>query len=142
MGDHRCVGHVGGLFLEVAGQDGGVPAVLVREQGDLVLRLDDPSVFARLRPAREVREASARMAERGVRVRVECRGRAVLTLGVERSPWWQRSISGAAHVRVDAWPGAVRRRAARDRRRDERAERVRGAEAGALDLLTPSPRTV
>lgn len=121
MSDHRCAGHVGGLFLELAGRDGAVPAVLVRDRDGLVLRVDEVAGFGRVRASREVRGAAARMAERGVVVRVECRGRALVTLGVATAPWWQRALAGAPHVRLHAWPGAVRRGAARDRRRQERS---------------------
>ncbi|WP_447644769.1 hypothetical protein [Nocardioides zeae] len=128
MSDHRCVGHVGGLFLEMAGRDGAVPAVLVRDRRGLVLRIDDAAAFARVRASREVRHAAARMAERGVVVRVECRGRALVTLGVADASWWQRVLTGTRHVRLHAWPGAVRRSAARDH------DRQQGAGPGVLDL--------
>ncbi|GAB3074816.1 hypothetical protein [Nocardioides zeae] len=134
MGDHRCVGHVGGLFLEMAGRDGAVPAVLVRDRDGLVLRIDDPAAFGRVRASREVREAATRMAERGVVVRVECRGRALVTLGVAAVPWWQRALTGATHLRLHAWPGAVRRGAARDRRRQERAT------PGAIEVPSVVPQ--
>ncbi|MDR6174930.1 hypothetical protein QE364_000952 [Nocardioides zeae] len=128
MNDHRCVGHVGGLFLEMAGRDGAVPAVLVRDRDGLVLRVDDTVAFGRVRAGREVRDAAALMAARGVVVRVECRGRALVTLGVPAAPWWQRALTGAAHVRLHAWPAVVRRGAARDRRRQERTT------SGAVDV--------
>lgn len=134
MSDHRCVGHVGGLFLEMAGRDGVVPAVLVRDRGGLVLRIDDAAAFARVRASRDVRDAAARMAQRGVVVRVECRGRALVTLGVAHVPWWQRALTGARHVRLHAWPGAVRRSATRDR------DRQQGTGSGVLDLPPPTPQ--
>ncbi len=134
MSDHRCVGHVGGLFLEMAGRDGAVPAVLVRDRAGLVLRIDDAAAFARVRASRDVRDAAARMARRGVVVRVECRGRPLVTLGVADVPWWQRALTGTRHVRLDGWPGAVRRSAARDH------DRQQGTGSGVLDLRPPAPQ--
>lgn len=104
MDEHRHVGHVGGLAVVVQGHAGPTPALLVRDEaGQLVLRTEDASGYARLRPSAEVRRASAAMAARGVTVRVDHDGRPVVTLGVARAPWWQRGLTGSRHLRVESW---------------------------------------
>lgn len=132
MDQHRHHGHVGGLALTVQGVTGPSAALLVRDpDGQLVLRTEDASAYTRLRPSREVRRATAAMAERGVTVRVEHDGRAVVTLGVARAPWWQSTLTGSRHVRVESW------RAARSARTAGSARPAGGARP-AVDGTTPA----
>ncbi|MFW6772800.1 hypothetical protein ACOACO_00820 [Nocardioides sp. CPCC 205120] len=112
MDERRRVGHVAGLALELDGNRGPVPALLLRDDdGGLVLRLEDPSAYRGLRIRPQVRRASALMAQRGVEVRVVAGEREVMVLGVASAPWWHRVVTGTAHVRLGARPR--RRRPAR-----------------------------
>lgn len=102
------------LPVELMGPTGPLQATLARDvDGVLSLHAPAPGPFAGWRPDGDLREASAQMAARGVEVRVRVGGRHVLTLGVERAPWWQRTITGARHVRYAAWPPRRRGRAPR-----------------------------
>lgn len=85
---------------------------------DLVVEVDDPTIFAGRSDAPAVRALAAGLARRGLRVRVVDREHHLITLGAVRTSWWQRRLTGSRHIRLGslrgAWTGA-RSRAGADR---------------------------
>lgn len=85
---------------------------------DLVVEVDDPSLFAGRSDAPAVRALAAGLARRGLRVKVVDREHHLITLGVVRTSWWQRRLTGSRNIRLGslrgAWTGA-RSRAGADR---------------------------
>ena len=85
---------------------------------DLVVEVDDPTIFAGRSDAPAVRALAAGLARRGLRVQVVDREHHLITLGAVRTSWWQRRLTGSRHIRLGslrgAWTGA-RSRAGADR---------------------------
>ena len=79
----------------------------------LRLAVDDPSAFAGRGDSAGVRAFADALARRDLTVTVTSGDAELLTLGVVRSSWWQRRITGSRHMRVGGGRGvwaAVRAR--------------------------------
>ncbi|MGA9748502.1 MAG: FHA domain-containing protein [Nocardioides sp.] len=86
-----------------------------------VLRLDvdDSAAFAGRGDAAGVRAVADALAARGLKVEVHSHDRRLLTLGAVRAPWWQRRVTGSAHLRVAGLRGAWTSLRARSRAQSE-----------------------
>jgi hypothetical protein len=79
------------------------PAVRGRLHGSgsaLELVLDDPRMFAGPAERRAVRWVAEELAGRGLTVTVTIDAGPLMVLGVPRASWFQRRLSGSAHIRV------------------------------------------
>jgi hypothetical protein len=66
----------------------------------LELRLTDPSLFAGRSDVSAVRGLADGLARQGFRLTVVAPAGPLVTLGVPRTSWWQRRLTGSRHVRV------------------------------------------
>src|SRR4051812_19683279 len=71
----------------------------------LELRVSDPVLFAGRSDAAAVRGLAAGLARHGVRVAVVAPAGPLVTLGVRRSSWLQRRLTGSRHMRVEGGAG-------------------------------------
>ena len=115
----RSVTIAADLDFTVAVPGGATVNGHVRGAGnDLVVEVDDPTIFAGRSDAPAVRALAAGLARRGLRVQVVDREHHLITLGAVRTSWWQRRLTGSRHIRLGslrgAWTGA-RSRAGADR---------------------------
>lgn len=72
----------------------------------LQLAVDDPGAFAGRGDAPALRSLADGLAARGLLVEVVSEGRTLLELGRTRTSWWQRRITGSAHLRASGVRGA------------------------------------
>ena len=73
---------------------------------ELVLQVDDAGAFAGRDDAPAINAVAAALAQRGISVRIEEKGRHLVSIGAVRAPWWQRRLTGSRHVRVSSLRGA------------------------------------
>jgi hypothetical protein len=71
----------------------------------LELHVDEPFVFAGRRDAASIRGIARGLALRGLSVTVVGPSGPLVTLGVRRSSWWQRRVTGSPHIRVERGAG-------------------------------------
>lgn len=93
------------VTLEVDGE----PPVRAHLHGSgrtLELTVDDPGAFAGRGDAAALRSVADGLAARGLVVRVVARERTLLELGATRTSWWQRRVTGSAHLRAASLRGA------------------------------------
>lgn len=79
---------------------------LAGADNNLVLQVDDAGVFAGRDDAPAINAVAAALAERGISVRIEEKGRHLVSIGAVRAPWWQRRFTGSRHIRVSSLRGA------------------------------------
>jgi hypothetical protein len=72
---------------------------------DLELRVSDPSLFAGRSDASAVRGFADGLARQGLRLTVVAPAGPLVTLGVPRTSWWQRRLTGSRHVRLSRGAG-------------------------------------
>lgn len=89
--------------------DGRVVQMSVTGEGrELVLSVDDPSIFAGRADATTVRRAARELASLGLMVRVrDDQGRSLIRMGRVRVPWWQRLATRSPHMRVTGGRGIL-----------------------------------
>ncbi|MGN6780582.1 MAG: hypothetical protein ACTHJH_03685 [Marmoricola sp.] len=93
------------VTLEVLGE----PPIRAHLRGSgrtLQLAVDDAGAFAGRGDARALRALADGLAARGLLVQVVSQGRTLLELGRTRTSWWQRRITGSAHLRAASLRGA------------------------------------
>ena len=73
---------------------------------ELLLSVDDPAAFAGRGDSATVRAAAAGLARRNLTVTVVSGDTTLLSLGVVRSSWWQRRVTGSRHMKVGGGRGA------------------------------------
>ena len=81
----------------------GEPAVEARLRGSgtrLELAVDNPQALADLRGRRMVAGIADQLAHDGLTVRVVADGAELMVLGVPRTSWLQRRVTGSRHVKV------------------------------------------
>ncbi|QNN51325.1 FHA domain-containing protein [Nocardioides mesophilus] len=94
------------LDLEVEVPGGGPVRATLRGSGRrLDLRVDSPAAFAGRGDAPTVRAIADGLARHGLTVRVSTGSTHLITLGVARSPWWHRRLTGSAHIRLGSARG-------------------------------------
>ncbi|MBA2465174.1 MAG: hypothetical protein H0V42_09405 [Nocardioidaceae bacterium] len=71
----------------------------------LELRVSDPFLFAGRSDSGAVRSLAEGLATRGLSVSVVTSSGPVVTLGVARTSWWQRRLTGSRHIRVERGVG-------------------------------------
>lgn len=86
---------------------GRVVTMRLTGQGrELVLAVDDPSVFAGRPDAEAMRNLAGELARRGLVVRVrDDEGRSLIRVGRVRVPWWQRLVTRSPHIRITGGRG-------------------------------------
>jgi hypothetical protein len=71
----------------------------------LELRVSDPVLFAGRSDAAAIRGLAAGLARHGIRLAVVAPAGPLVTLGVRRSSWIQRRVTGSRHMRVERGAG-------------------------------------
>lgn len=71
----------------------------------LELRVSDPSLFAGRADSAVIRGIARALAERGLSVSVASSSGPLVTLGVSRTSWLQRWVTGSRHIRIERGPG-------------------------------------
>jgi hypothetical protein len=83
-----------------------VTGTLSGSGSDLELRVSDPSLFAGRSDASAVRGLADGLARQGLRLTVVAPAGPLVTLGVPRTSWWQRRLTGSRHMRIARGAGA------------------------------------
>src|SRR3954447_7297423 len=97
----------------------------------LLLRVTDPFLFAGKSDASAVRGIAAGLARHGVSLTVVAPAGPLVTLGVPRTSWLQRRVTGSRHIRVERGAGLW----------SLLRGRVRGPAGGALPARDLAPPT-
>ena len=95
------------LSVEVSAPDGETATCrLTGVNSDLVLDVDNPSLFAGAGDSDSVCAVAEALAAHGITVRVVHEGIHLVSLGAVSAPWWQRRATGSRRIRIGSWRGA------------------------------------
>jgi hypothetical protein len=82
-----------------------VTGVLTGTGTELRLEVSDPFLFAGRSDAGAVRGLAGLLARQGLTLTVVAPAGPLVTLGVRRTSWWQRRVTGSRHIRVERGAG-------------------------------------
>jgi hypothetical protein len=96
--------------LEVQIERDDRPPVRAQVRGSssrLTMEVDQPGAFAGAADAPALRDFADGLASLGVTLRVEHRGRHLITIGATRAPWWHRRVTGSRRIRLGSLRGVA-----------------------------------
>ncbi len=96
------------LTLEIGRvDDEPVTARIHGSASALTMEIDDPGAFAGSQDVGSLRVIAEGLASLGVCLRVESRGRHLITVGATRAPWWHRRVTGSRRIRLGSVRGVL-----------------------------------
>lgn len=96
------------LHVEIQRDDQAPVHAHVHGTGNrFVMEVDRPGAFAGSEDAPALRGFAEGLASLGVVMRVEHRGRHLITVGATRAPWWHRRVTGSRRIRLGSLRGVA-----------------------------------
>ena len=92
------------IDVEIPGRS-RVSGTLTGAGTHLELRLSDPFLFAGRGDTATVNHLAETLARSGLSVTVVAPSGPLVTLGVARTHWWQRRVTGSRHIRIERGAG-------------------------------------
>lgn len=96
------------LHVEIGrGDQSPVHAHVHGTNNRFTMEVDKPGAFAGNQDAPALRDMAEGLASLGVVIRVEHRGRHLVTVGATRAPWWHRRFTGSRRIRLGSLRGVL-----------------------------------